>query len=151
MNNTLIKTNTKKYPNIWTETTLGDGTALFPGPPTIQFWSLAVCKIEGRRPGPFFHGKDVSVYWGEQRGGGVPNRKNAFCTCILCLEQGAVCFSFCKHSKLQRLGQKLQERPQALMLVLSVGDPPLSTWVDIDVIYMIKWTRSPPLHTASNQ
>ena len=44
--------------------------------PSFSFWSLAVCKNGGGRPGPFYHVDDVSVYLGRQRGGGVPHRKN---------------------------------------------------------------------------
>ena len=53
---------------------------------------------------------DVSVYLGRQKGGGVPDRKDAFRTCVLCFEPRAVHFSLCDCSKLQHLGQKLQDQ-----------------------------------------
>ena len=48
-----------------------------------------------------------------QRGGGVPNRKNPFHTCILCFRPGAVHFSLCERLKLQRLWQK-QDKASSL-------------------------------------
>ena len=62
----------------------------FPGLPTVQFWSLAVCKNGGGRPGPFYDMNDVSVYLSRQRGGGVPDRKDAFRRHVLCFEPRAI-------------------------------------------------------------
>ena len=62
--------------------------------PRSTFRSLTVCKNGGGRPGPFYHVNDVSVYLGRQRGGGVPDRKNAFRACILRFEPGVVRFHF---------------------------------------------------------
>jgi len=45
-----------------------------------------------------------------ERGGGGSDRRNAFCAHILCFEPGAVCFSLLERLKLQRLGQKLQDK-----------------------------------------
>ena len=42
--------------------------ASFPGLPTVQFLSLAVCKNGRGRPGMIYHMNDVSVYLGRQRG-----------------------------------------------------------------------------------
>ena len=57
---------------------------LFLGLPIVQLL------IGEGRPGPFYHVNDVSVYLARQRGEGVPNRKNAFCACILHFEPEAV-------------------------------------------------------------
>ena len=68
------------------------------------FDRLQYAKMEGGRSG--YHVNAVSVYLGTQRGeggGGVADQKN------LRFEPGVVCFSLCKHSKLQ-LGQKLQNK-----------------------------------------
>ena len=54
--------------------------ASFPGLPTIQFWSLAVCKSRGRRPGSFYYMNDVSVYLGRQRGRGPQLKERISCT-----------------------------------------------------------------------
>ena len=48
--------------------------ASFQAFPPSSFWSLAVCKNRGGRPGPFYHVNDASVYMGRQSG--VPDRKN---------------------------------------------------------------------------
>ena len=48
---------------------------MFPNLPLSPVLLLAVCKTKRRRPGPFCHVNDVSVYLGRQRGegGGVPD------------------------------------------------------------------------------
>ena len=72
--------------------------------------------MEGEGLVHFYHVNDVSVYLGRWRvgggGGEVPDRKDTFCTCILCFEPGVVYFSLHEHSKLQHLGQKLQARSE---------------------------------------
>ena len=47
---------------------------------------------------------DVSVYLGRQRGRGVPDRKNAFCTRIPRFEQRTVRFSLIRAFKTPALG-----------------------------------------------
>ena len=85
----------------------GFSVALFPGLPTVQF---LICNNGGRRPGILYHVNEVSVYLGRQRGGGIPHRKNAFCTHAFCFEPEAIRFSLHERSKLQRLGQKLRDK-----------------------------------------
>ena len=77
---------------------------------------LAPCKNGGGRPGLFYHVNDVSVYLGRQREGGVSDKKNAFCTCVIRFEPGVVRFSLLGCSKLQRLGQKLQVNASCFVL-----------------------------------
>ena len=86
-------TATYSLPNNVSETTRNEITAW---PYTLPFVS-----------GPFYHVNDVSVYLDRQRGGGIPDWKNAFCTCILHFKPGVVRFSLHKILKLQRLRQKL--------------------------------------------
>ena len=69
--------------------------------------------------GLFYHINDINVYLGRQRGGGVPDQKDAFHTRILCFEPRVVRLSLCERSKLQSLGQKLQNQASS-----SIGDPP---------------------------
>ena len=38
-------------------------------------------------PSPFYHGNDISVYLGRQRGGGVLKQKNAFAHAFFILNQ----------------------------------------------------------------
>ena len=66
---------------------------------------------------------DVSVYLGRQRGGGVLNRKNAFCARILCFGPGT---NVRNYSTWDRNHKK---RPQAHSFNRRPL-PPLSTWVD---------------------
>ena len=67
------------------------------------------------------------------------------CTHVLCSEPRAVHFSLHKHLKLQRFGQKLQEkRPQSQFFSTGDPSPPLSTLVDTDIIHVIKWTTPSP-------
>ena len=110
----------------------------FPGLLTIQFlWSQKprgnvwfILSHEGRQC--------------LQQGRGVPDQKNAFCACILCFQQGAVCFWLCKHSKFQRLGQKLPDK--ASTHSFDRGPlPSLCLYLGItDVIRMTKWIRPFP-------
>ena len=69
-----------------------------------------------RRPGPFYHMNDISVYLGRQREG-PPLEELLFAHTFLCFEPEVVCFSLHEHSKLQHLGQKLHDKasssPQA--------------------------------------
>ena len=69
------------------------------------FWSLAVCKNGGRRPGIIYYVNDISVYLGRQRWGGVTDLKDTFRARFFRFEPRAVLFSLCEHSKLQRLEQ----------------------------------------------
>ena len=86
----------------------------------------------GGRPGIIYHVNDVSVYQvAGQRGGGVPDGKDAFRARVLRLEPRAIRFSSCKRLKLQRLGQKLVRSLEGGPLL------PLSTLVDTDVIHVI--------------
>ena len=81
--------------------------AVFLDLPTVHvFDRLQYAKRRGR-PGPFNHVNDVST---EGNGGGVPNWKNTFLARVLRFEPGAVCFSLCDCSKLQCLGQKIQDK-----------------------------------------
>ena len=98
--------------------------ASFPGLPTVQF--LITCSMQNRggRSGLFYYVDDVSVYLGRQKGGGVTDRKYTFCTRVLHFELEAVHFSFHEHLKLQRLGQKLQEKASSFDGGIL---PPLST------------------------
>ena len=107
---------------------------------TVQFWSLAVCKNGGGRPGPFYHVNDVSVYVGRQSGGGVLDRMNAFHTHVLHIELGLVhvCFSLRKLSKLQHLGQK-----QGLKLIFFFNQGPLTHSVYVPwYMYVFHFTNS---------
>ena len=89
-----------------------------------------------RRPGPFYHMNDVSVYLGRQGGPGPPLEELPFVHTFFCFEPEAVCFSLHEHSKLQHLGQKLQDKasssPQARSFL---------RLVDTDVIHVIKYTK----------
>ena len=51
-----------------------------------------------------------SVYLGRQRGEGVPDEKNVFCACVLHFEPWVVDLLLHECSKLQCLGQKLQDK-----------------------------------------
>ena len=63
--------------NPWPVGTMWIFTSLVPRPSHHPvFWSLAVCKNGGGRPGPFYHMNDISVYLSRQRGEGVPHLKN---------------------------------------------------------------------------
>ena len=63
--------------NPWPIGTMWIFTSLVPRPSHHPvFWSFAVCKNGGGRPGPFYHMNDISVYLSRQRGEGVPHRKN---------------------------------------------------------------------------
>ena len=95
--------------------------ASFPGLPIIQFWWLAVCKTEGEALVHFITWM-TSVSTCRQRWGGVPDRKDAFCGRILRFEPRTVRFLLCERSKLQCLGQKLQD--QASSLFFRRGTPP---------------------------
>ena len=70
----------------------------FPDLPLSSFWSLAVCKNGGVRPGPLYHANDLSVYLGRQSGGAILNWKNeleAF-SCSFCPK----CWSFKRWTKM---------------------------------------------------
>ena len=99
--------------------------------------------MEGEGLGIIYHVNDVSVYLGRQRGGGVPDRKDAFCACVLHFEPRAVRFSLRERFKLQHLGQKLQD--QASSLFFRRGPLPSSVYLgDTDVIHVINDTRPSP-------
>ena len=92
--------------------------ASFPALPTVQL--VAYKKTKG---GGLVHFIMWMTYLpGRQRGGRVPNQKNTFHTRILCFEPEAVCFSLCKHLKLKRLGQRLQNKASSLFF--QSGTPP---------------------------
>ena len=83
--------------------------------------------IGGGRPGTIYHVNDISVYLGRQMWGGVTDQKNTFCACVLCFEPRAVHLSLRERSKLQRLGQKLQD--QASSSFFRQGTPPPSVYL----------------------
>ena len=76
--------------NPWPVGTMWIFTSLVPRPSHHPvFWSLAVCKNGGGRPGLFYHMNDISVYLSRQRGEGVTHRKNELeawscCFCLKC-------------------------------------------------------------------
>jgi len=72
--------------------------------------NLAVCKHGGGRPGIIYQVNGISVYLGRQRGGRVTDQMDAFRARVLRFEPRAARFTLCKHSKLQCLGQKLQDQ-----------------------------------------
>ena len=84
---------------------------------------------------------------GIQKGGGVPDQKNTFRTCVLRFEKGEACFSLCECLKLQCFGQKLQDEPWSYFF--DQGPLPLSVYLGRqNMIPMIKWTRFSPSISA---
>jgi len=77
-----------------------------------SFWSLAVCKNGGGRPGTIYHVNDVSVYLGRQRGGGVPRRKNKLeaWSCSFCPKRWS--FDRSRSERRAALGSKQRTRAQ---------------------------------------
>ena len=75
---------------------------------------LQIAETEGEEPGPFYHMNDANVYLMEvdRGGGGVLDRKNAFCVSALCSER-VVSFPLCEPSELHHLDRHYKKRPQA--------------------------------------
>ena len=81
--------------------------------------------MEGGRPGIIYHVNDVSVYLGRQRGEGSLVKRTHFAHAFFVLNQERYAFHLIhEHSKLQCLGQKLQD--QGSTSFFRLGTPPPS-------------------------
>ena len=121
--------------------TLWVNLASFPGLPTVQFLTACCMQNKGGRPDPFYHVNDVSVYLGRQRGGVVPDWKNAFHTrssfwtkngtfCALqAFELEALSCKFRMFAKWKMYCSWFKKKNACVKYFLSIGDPspPLST------------------------
>ena len=81
------------------------------------------------------------VYLDRQRGRGHQNC--TFRTCVVCFETGAVSFLLYEHSKLQRLGQNLQDKAWSSFFDQEFLPPSVYLGRQ-NFIHVIKWTRPPP-------
>ena len=80
--------------------------ASFPVPRPSHSPVFEYVKTKGGKAWFIYHKYDVSVYLGRQ----VSERKDTFCIRVVRFEPGTIRFSLYEHSKLQRLGQKLQDK-----------------------------------------
>ena len=123
--------------------------ASFPDFPLSSFRSLIVCKNGGGRPRIFYYINEVSVYLGGQSGGGVYHQKYAFCARIFCFEPEVLRFSLHECSKLQRLGQKRQNKVSSSFF--RCGTLPRKTLISFTWQKNIPGLPPPFLHTTSDQ
>ena len=76
---------------------------------------------------------------GRQREEGVPDRKNAFRTCVLHFELGAAHFCFANIWNFSLGGRNYKVRPQACSF--DGGPLPPLPRLDTDIFHMINWAR----------